>query len=66
MIIHCFDIPIPVITELGDGFILYVKSNGMFDNDEFTVVLSETGELRHFLTTQIRVQKNFTYGINTK
>lgn len=66
MIIHCFDQPIPVTTDLGSGYILYVKWNGIYSNDEFCVVLSETGELRHFTTTQLRVEKNFTYGINIK
>jgi hypothetical protein len=58
-----FDQPIPVITELGRGYLLYVKSNGLYENDEFAVVL-ENGELRHFLTKQFKVETNFTYGIN--
>jgi hypothetical protein len=33
------DIPIPVTTECGDGYILYIKSNGFLENDEFAVVL---------------------------
>ena len=66
MVIHCFEQPIPVVTPLGDGYLLYVKSNSMFENDEFCCVLNETGELRHFNTTQLKVQKNHTYGINTK
>lgn len=66
MIIHCFDQPIPVTTDLGDGYMLYVKSNGMFENDEFTCVLNDTGEIRHFLSSQIKVWSNATYGINKK
>lgn len=66
MIIHCFDQPIPVTTDLGDGYMLYVKSNGMFENDEFTCVLNDTGEIKHFLSSQIKVWSNSTYGINKK
>lgn len=66
MIIHSFDQPIPITTELGDGYILYVKSNGIFENDEFTCVLNSTGEIKHFLSSQIKVWSNSTYGINKK
>jgi|HubBroStandDraft_4_1064222.scaffolds.fasta_scaffold269993_2 hypothetical protein len=64
MIIHCFDQPIPVITELGKGYILYVKSGSMFENDEFAIVL-ENGYIRHFLITQFKIEANPTYKINT-
>ena len=64
--IHSFEQPIPVITTLGNGYILYVKSSGIFENDEFCIVLKETGELRHFITTQIKIEPNYTYGINVK
>lgn len=57
------DKPIPVRTDLGEGYILYVKDNQMWENDEFAVVLEETGNIRHFNTTQITVIKNDTYGI---
>jgi hypothetical protein len=59
-----FDQPIPVITEKGRGYLLYVKSNSSFENDEFAIVL-ENGDLRHFLTTQFKIETNFTYNINT-
>ncbi len=61
--IHQFENPIPVITPLGKGYLFYVKDNGMFENDEFCVVL-ESGELRHFTTKQIKIEKNYTYEIN--
>lgn len=64
MTIYAFDQPIPVNTDLGSGYILYVKSNGMYQNDEFCVVL-ENGDLRHFITTQLKIQRNETYNINT-
>lgn len=56
--------PIPVIVEeKGKGYILYIKDNGMFDNDEFTIVLSSTGEILHITTKQFTLDTNFTYGI---
>ena len=64
MTIHEFEQPIPVITEKGRGYLLYVKSNGCFENDEFSVIL-ENGDLRNFLTTQFKIETNFTYNINT-
>jgi hypothetical protein len=63
MTIHCFDQPIPVVTEKGRGYILYVKANGLYENDEFAIVL-ENGDLRHFITTQFKVETNYTYGVN--
>jgi hypothetical protein len=56
--------PIPVVTEMGDGYVLYVKENGMLENDEFAVVLSSTGVVRHFTSTQIKIWRNATYNIN--
>ena len=37
MLLH-FDQPIPCTTPLGNGYILYVRSNGMLENDEFTIM----------------------------
>jgi len=58
--------PIPVITPLGDGYILYIKSNGFLENDEVTVVLSNGGCIRHFDITQVKVWHNETYGIKKR
>jgi hypothetical protein len=55
--------PIPVVTPLGDGYILYITPNGFLENDEITVVLSNGGEIKHFSSDQVRVWKNSTYGI---
>jgi hypothetical protein len=65
MVVHYFEQPIPVTTELGRGYILYVKAGAIFDNDEFCVVL-ENGDIRHFLSPQLKVERNDTYGINNK
>jgi hypothetical protein len=56
--------PIPVVTPLGDGYILYITPNGFLENDEITVVLSNGGEIKHFSSDQVRVWKNSTYGIH--
>jgi len=61
--IHEFKNPIPVVTELGDGYAIYVKSSGMFENDEWCITLKESGEIRHFLTSQIKISSNSTYQI---
>ena len=65
MLLH-FDQPIPCTTPLGNGYILYVRSNGMLENDEFTVVLMEDGGIKHFTSDQVKVWTNSTYGINRK
>lgn len=61
-----FDFPVPVSTPLGEGYILYVKSNPLYENDEVTCVLFGTGEIKHFTTDQLVVTKNSTYSINIK
>jgi len=60
------DIPIPVTTKCGDGYILYIKSNGFLENDEFAVVLLDGGDVKHFASDQVRVWNNATYGIKKK
>lgn len=58
-----FKNPIPVYTSEGDGIALYVKANGALENDEWCVVMKNGGQPKHFLSNQIRVLKNATYGI---
>ena len=55
--------PILVHTPLGDGYIIYIKSNGMFQNDEVCVALTEGGQWRHFTTGQIQSHSNGPYQI---
>lgn len=67
MAIAIFDTPIPVIvnedgTEIY-GYAMYVESGGMYENDSFTVVHTDTGIVRHYLTSSVRVHHNGTYGI---
>lgn len=56
--------PIPVKTPLGEGYVWYVTSNGILENDEYTVILKQDGTIRHFKTDQIHVIMNSTYCIN--
>ena len=55
--------PIPVTTPLGDGYLLYVKSNNMFENDEFAIVLCNGGDIKHFNSSQVKIWHNATYDI---
>ena len=62
--IHEFNKPIPRVTPLVDGYILYVKSNGFLENDEFCIIMCDGGDLKHFTTDQIKIYHNKTYSIN--
>ena len=61
--IHEFNNPIPVLTSLGDGYVIYVTHSGMFENDVFTVALCEDGQIRHFNTDQVKMYVNATFDI---
>lgn len=54
--------PLPVTTELGDGYALYVTSSGPFENDLWTVIL-DSGDIRHFATNQLKYVGNATLDI---
>lgn len=58
--------PIACTTPLGEGYIWYIKDNGMYENDEFTVVLLDGGAVRHFTSDQIKIWSNDTYTIKKK
>jgi hypothetical protein len=59
-----FKKPIPVIVEDNKkGFAIYVSNNGMFENDVWCVVLCEGGIVRHYLSSQIKIEFNATYNI---
>jgi hypothetical protein len=63
MTIHVFDQPIPVVTPLGDALAIYIKSSGIFEDDEWCCCLKEDGQVRHFISAQIKIYHNETYGI---
>jgi hypothetical protein len=62
-VIHGFEQPIPVVTPLGDGMALYVRSNGMLQDDEWCCCMLKGGDVKHFLSGQIKIFHNATYGI---
>jgi hypothetical protein len=67
MYIHEFKNPIPVIVETDkEGYVIYVQSSGMFENDIWCVVHCEGGVVRHYRTDQIRVYNNATFDILEK
>ena len=60
-------IPIPVNVEgLGDAWVVYIKSNGMFEDDEVCVALMDGGQWRHVITSKIKSWHNATYDIKKK
>jgi len=66
MFIHEFINPIPVVTPLGDGIAIYVKSNGIFEDDEWAVAMRDGGQVRHFISSHIKIWNNNTYSIIKK
>jgi hypothetical protein len=55
--------PIPVVTPIGNGYAIYVTHNGMFEDDEWAVAMESDGQIRHFVSSQIKIWFNATYGI---
>jgi hypothetical protein len=61
---HQFVTPIPVITCDGqDGYALYVRDGGTFENDVWCIALCNGGHLRHYTTSQLRIHQNMTFDI---
>lgn len=62
--IHEFRNPIPVVVE-GDknGYALYVRDGGAFENDIWCVVLCDGGDVRHYMSNQIKMYVNATLRI---
>lgn len=48
---------------MGDGYLLYVTSSGMLENDELTVIINKDGSIRHFTTNDVKIWFNATYQI---
>lgn len=61
-----FSTPIPVITPLGDGYAIYARDGGTFENDIWTVALTEGGDVRHFRTDQVQMYQNATFDIEQR
>jgi hypothetical protein len=63
---HEFSQPILVVTPLGDAYAILIKSNGMFQDDEWICCLLEGGQVRHFISADIKIYNNSTYKIIKK
>lgn len=61
--LHEFRNPIPVVTPLGDGYAMYVRDGGTWENDIWCIALSDGGRVLHFRSDQIRIYHNATFGI---
>jgi hypothetical protein len=62
--IHEFAHPIPVVTPLGDGMAIYVRDSGTFDDDIWCVTLKDGGQVKHFLSKDIKIYTNGTFSIS--
>ena len=59
-----FSNPIPVIVEDNkEGYAIYVRDGGTFENDIWCVVHCGTGIVRHYRSDQIKIYKNSTFDI---
>jgi hypothetical protein len=65
-VIHEFRNPLPVVTPMGDGYAIYVRDGGTWENDIWCVVLEKSGSILHFRSDQIRMFKNATFDITTE
>lgn len=64
--IHELIQPIYVNTDLGKGLALFLIDYGINLNTCWVVTILETGEVKHFDSNQIRIERNDTYKINLK
>jgi hypothetical protein len=62
-----FKKPIPVVVDDNkDGYAIYVVNSGTFENDVWCVVLCDGGDVRHYLSNQIKIYNNLTFNIKKK
>lgn len=64
--IHEFKNPIPVKTDIGYGWLMYVRDGGTWSNDIFAVVLEKDGVIRHMRTDQFAILQNNTFDIQNE
>ena len=56
--------PIPVIVENNkEGYAIYVRDGGTFENDIWCVIHCENGLIRHYRSDQIKIHRNETINI---
>jgi hypothetical protein len=58
-----FKNPLPVVTPMGEGYAIYIRDGGTFENDIWAIVLTEGGKVLHFRSDQIKVYQNSTFDI---
>jgi len=59
--IYEFNNPIPVIVENDkEGYAIYVRDGGTFENDVWCIALCDGGMIRHYRSDQIRMHHNAT------
>jgi hypothetical protein len=59
-----FKNPIPVIVENNkEGYAIYVRDGGTFENDIWCVIHCENGLVRHYRSDQIKIHRNETINI---
>ncbi len=63
--IHEFRNPVPVKTDIGYGWLMYVRDGGTFANDVFAVVMEKDGGIRHFRSEQFTLLPNPTFDIES-
>lgn len=63
--IHEFKNPIPLIIKENskEAMAIYVITSGTFENDIFTVVLCDNGDIIHVRTDQVKMHNNKTFDI---
>lgn len=52
-----------VETELGDGQVLFLIDYGPHENLVFVVALKNSRLIKHFTTEQVKICRNYTFGI---
>ena len=55
--------PIPVVTPIGGAYAIYVTNGGIFENDIWTVVMEDGGNILHFRSDQLKMYQNATFDI---
>jgi hypothetical protein len=55
-----------VHTDIGYGWLMYVRDGGTWSNDIFAIVLEKDGVIRHMRTDQFKVLQNPTFDINNE
>ena len=58
-----FKNPMPVVTPKGEGYAIYVRDGGTFENDIWAVTLEKGGDVLHFRSDQIKMYLNGTFDI---